>query len=226
MIACEQVFNLLLDMATKDVRSGWVDCGLKRTVDICGVIIASPFLLGLLVVLMVLIVCIDKTYPLFSQMRVGKNGVPFRFYKLNTMGSHRSMDISRGANDDRATRLGKILRLTILDEVPQILINVLLGDMALVGPRPLLQTDIDLMKQRLSADDYEKWYRVYTAGRPGWTGKFGLSSRRFKIQSHSYLMARMHHDISYRQTATWWMDVKIVFIHAALPFIVARNHNE
>lgn len=226
MIACGQAFNLLLDMTTEDVSSSWVDCGLKRTVDICGVIIASPFLIGLLAVLMALIACIDRTCPLFSQMRVGKDGVPFRFYKLNTMGSHRSMDIGRGANDDRATRLGKILRLTILDEVPQILINVLLGNMVLVGPRPLLQTDIDLMKQRLSADNYKRWYGAYIAGRPGWTGKFGLSSRRFKIQSHSYLRARMHHDIAYRQTATWWMDVKIVFIHAALPFIVARNHNE
>jgi putative colanic acid biosynthesis UDP-glucose lipid carrier transferase len=213
-------------MATEDVRSGWVDCGLKRTVDICGVIIVSPFLIGLLVVLMVLIACIDRTYPLFSQMRVGKDGVPFRFYKLNTMGSHRSMDISRGANDDRATPLGKILRLMILDEVPQILINVLLGDMVLVGPRPLLQTDIDLMKQRLGASDYEKWYEAYTAGRPGWTGKFGLSSRQFKIQSQSYLMARMRHDIAYRQSATWWMDVKIVFIHAVLPFVGVRNRSE
>jgi lipopolysaccharide/colanic/teichoic acid biosynthesis glycosyltransferase len=163
-------------MARDEARSAWVDCGVKRAVDICGVVVVSPFLVGLLIILMVLIVCIDRAWPLFWQMRVGKDGVPFRFYKLNTMGSNRAMDISRGADDKRATWLGRMLRLTILDEVPQILINVLLGDMVLVGPRPLLQADIDFMKQQLTVDEYTRWYRAYTSGRPGWTGKFGLSS--------------------------------------------------
>lgn len=224
MIAYRQPFALSYDMSNDKECSVWVDSRLKQVGDICTVIFIAPLLVSLLTILMILILCVDRTWPIFWQMRVGRGGTPFKFYKLNTMGRHRAWDISRGANDARATRLGKILRLTILDEVPQILINVLIGNMGLVGPRPLLQADIDLMKKQLSARDYEKWYEVYTAGRPGWTGKFGLASRRFKIHSREYLMARMYHDTTYRRTATWWLDVKIIFIHVALPFVAMRNN--
>jgi len=223
MIAYRQSFALSYDMITDEECSVWVDSRLKQVGDVCAVIIVAPLLIALLIILMILIACIDRTWPLFWQMRIGRSGKPFRFYKLNTMGRYRAVDIGRGAYDTRATRLGKILRLTILDEVPQILINVLMGNMVLVGPRPLLQADIDLMRQRLGADDYMRWYKAYIAGRPGWTGKFGLSSRRFKMHSMEYLTARMYHDINYRRTATWWMDIKTVLTHAVLPFVDVKN---
>jgi lipopolysaccharide/colanic/teichoic acid biosynthesis glycosyltransferase len=210
-------------MTTSEKTSAWVDCGLKRTLDVCGVIVASPLLVGLILACMLLIACVDRATPLFCQMRVGKNGIPFRCYKLNTMGRHRSFEVSRGANDERATRLGRWLRWAILDEVPQIFINVLLGDIALVGPRPLLQADVDLMKQRLSHAEFTAWHDAYCAGRPGWTGRFGVSSRRYPMQSDAYLKARHHYDTAYRREATWWMDVKTVCVHAALPFIALRH---
>lgn len=199
--------------------SPWVNSRTKRVVDICLVLVASPILVILIVFLSLLIFCVDHTVPLFHQMRVGKNGVPFKLYKLNTMGNYRSYEVSRGSQDTRATPLGRWLRWMILDEVPQIFINVLLGDLALVGPRPLLQADVDLMRCRLPERDFLEWYRVYRTLKPGWTGKFGVSSRRFRIQSDPYLQARYYHDLDYYRSASLWLDLRIIARHAILPFI-------
>ena len=176
---------------------------------------------------MVLILVIDRTKPLFTQWRVGKDGVPFRFYKLTTLGRHRSAEPSRGSSDERATRLGRVLRWLILDEVPQIAINVLIGNMSLVGPRPLLQADIDLMARRLPPEDFKAWYSAYCSVTPGWTGRFGVSSRRYKIQSDDYLCARKQYDIAYVREANWRMDVRTILVHAVLPFLdVNRSAKE
>jgi lipopolysaccharide/colanic/teichoic acid biosynthesis glycosyltransferase len=200
-------------------RSHWIDSTAKRTFDVCLVVVASPILVAVLLVLSTLIVIVDRSLPLFSQWRVGKNGIPFRFYKLNTMGQHRSENPSGGSGDPRATRLGKLLRWMILDEVPQILINTLKGDMSLVGPRPLLRADIELMRSHLSKEDFSAWFAAYCSVRPGWTGRFGVSSRRFKIHSSSYLHARKKYDIEYIQVASWRMDIRTICVHMTLPFI-------
>lgn len=175
--------------------------------------------------LMVLILVFDQTKPLFTQWRVGKNGVPFRFYKLTTLGKHRSVEPSQGSSDARATRLGRVLRWLILDEVPQIAINVLIGNMSLVGPRPLLQADIDLMAARLSPEDFAAWYAAYSSVTPGWTGRFGVSSRKYKIQSRAYLEARKHCDIAYVREANWRIDVRTILVHAILPFLDVNRSN-
>jgi exopolysaccharide production protein ExoY len=201
------------------IGEAWISSRSKRMVDIIGVLLALPFLILLVLVMIILVVVIDRSTPLFSQSRIGKGGTIFKFYKINTMGRIRSNDYGRGAHDDRATPLGRILRIAILDEVPQILINILRGDMGLVGPRPLLQADVDLMKARLDSVEYERWFAAYSFGRPGWTGKFGLESRRFVTQSDEYLRARLKQDVKYRYEATLRMDIAIIFIHAILPFL-------
>lgn len=203
------------------VKAGeaWITSRSKRFFDIIGVLLALPFLIILILVMVLLVIVIDRSIPLFSQPRMGRGGVIFKFYKINTMGRIRETDYGRGAHDDRATYLGRILRVTILDEVPQILINVLRGDMGLVGPRPLLQADIDLMRARFSSGEYRQWFEAYTFGRPGWTGKFGLESRRFEIQSDTYLKARLKQDVAYRYEANAQMDIAIIFIHAILPYL-------
>ena len=201
------------------LQSGWVNSKAKRSFDVCLVIVSAPFISILLLVLMVLIVLVDWSWPLFCQWRVGKGGAPFRFYKLNTMGRHRSVEISGGSGDKRATRLGRVLRWLILDEVPQIMINVIKGEMSLVGPRPLLQADIELMRRRLTPKKFATWYYAYCSVRPGWTGRFGISSRRFQIHSDAYLQARRYYDIMYVKQASWRMDIWTICAHAILPFI-------
>jgi lipopolysaccharide/colanic/teichoic acid biosynthesis glycosyltransferase len=201
----------------------WDNSLRKTAFDKTSVVIALPFLVSLVAALAILVVCIDRAVPIFYQWRVGKGGKPFKFFKLNTMGRMRFDDCSRGANDPRATWLGKVLRWLILDETPQILINVLNGTMSLVGPRPLLQGDIDLMRQRLSKAEYEEWFAAYCGGLPGWTGRFGVASRKYEIQSDQYLKARHRCDIAYRHEATWWIDIKTILVHAVLPLIALRR---
>lgn len=200
-------------------QNRWIDSPTKQRLDQCAVALLSPVLCVLLLVLALLIIVIDRSYPLFYQMRVGKGGVPFKFYKLNTMQHTRAADISRGTDDGRSSLLGRWLRRTTLDEAPQILINVLKGDMTLVGPRPLLKADVYLMKRRLDSGRFESWYRAYCTTRPGWTGWFGVRSRQLVLHSDEYLHTRSYCDVAYRKHASLWLDIKILCAHATLPYL-------
>lgn len=213
-------------MARTQDTSWWVNSRVKRIADVCAVVIALPWLLLLTGGFMLAILIIDRAKPLIVQRRIGKDGVPFPLTKLTTTGRFRALDPSQGINSPHVTRLGKLLRLTIIDETPQLIVSVLRGDMSVVGPRPLLQVDIDLMKKRLGQREYDEWLAAYTACTPGWTGKFGQASRMFTPQSDAYLRARKLHDISYLQTATPWMDFKIVLVHFKLFYIDLRYRNK
>jgi lipopolysaccharide/colanic/teichoic acid biosynthesis glycosyltransferase len=125
----------------------------KRSFDVFVVLLAAPFLIPIVGILAML-VRLDGGEAFFSQPRVGKNGQSFRLWKLRTMvpdaerclGEHLAADPKAHAewtakqkleNDPRITRLGKYLRKYSLDELPQ-LWNIFVGDMSLVGPRPML----------------------------------------------------------------------------------------
>jgi len=93
---------------------------------------------------------LDSRGPaLFRQTRVGKGGVPFELCKLRTMevGSDRGPDVALSADDPRITRVGAFLRRYSLDELPN-LVNVLRGEMAIVGPRPTIQSQVDRYTER------------------------------------------------------------------------------
>jgi lipopolysaccharide/colanic/teichoic acid biosynthesis glycosyltransferase len=115
---------------------------LKRLIDILGaaalVVVLSPVLL-----LVAVIVVLDVGFPIvFWQMRPGRYGYPFKVYKFRTMRGAHTPDGSRVADPERTSRFGRLLRRYRLDELPQLL-NVLVGDMSFVGPRPLLAADIN-----------------------------------------------------------------------------------
>jgi len=137
----------------------------KRIVDL--VIAAVSIILILAWLIPILGIFIKLTSPgpiLFLQQRTGKNGRPFRCYKLRTM-QHSSTNKFEQAsrNDPRVTSVGKVLRKTNLDEFPQ-LINVLIGDMSIVGPRPhAIQHDAQYWQV---IPDYRERYAV----KPGITG--------------------------------------------------------
>ena len=109
----------------------------KRIIDVILsiVLIATLFIPVLLIVLFIRIE--SNGNPIFKQERIGRHGEPFTMYKLRTMriNSEKSSASFAGANDVRITKLGKFLRRTRIDETPQ-LMNVLIGDMSLIGPRP------------------------------------------------------------------------------------------
>jgi exopolysaccharide biosynthesis polyprenyl glycosylphosphotransferase len=139
-------------------------------------VLVAPLLLGLW-----LLVRWDSAGPgIFRQARAGQHGTTFTMYKLRTMTvdaptrQAELADFNEGAgplfklqNDPRVTRVGRVLRATSLDELPQ-LFNVLKGDMSLIGPRPALPTE---------TDDYDDWIRRRLTVKPGMTGLWQVSGR-------------------------------------------------
>jgi hypothetical protein len=118
---------------------------IRRAIDLLigglGSIVSAP----LVVTLIVLIRLESPGDPLYTQVRVGRDGVPFRIYKLRTMVSgaeFQGAGLAICEGDSRITRLGALLRRTSLDELPN-LWNVVRGEMSIVGPRPTLQHQVD-----------------------------------------------------------------------------------
>ena len=138
---------------------------IKRVFDIVVSVIAGALLLIPMVIIAALI-CIDSKGPaLFCQERLGENGKPFTMYKFRSMHMDAEIDGPQWASKDdgRCTKLGKILRSSRLDELPQLL-NILKGEMSLVGPRP---------ERAYFYDEFEKYipnFRDRLLVRPGLTG--------------------------------------------------------
>ena len=134
---------------------------MKSTFDLAVSFIALPFVLVICALCCIAIRVESKGNPIFSQMRVGKNQRHFILYKLRTMafdtGDHASHKVSAA----QITKVGNFLRKTKLDELPQ-LVNVFLGQMSFVGPRPCLPNQVELV-------NFRSEYGVY-AIRPGITG--------------------------------------------------------
>jgi len=136
---------------------------LEAVIALVGLVVLMPLL-----ILVALVIAVNSGRPvLFSQVRAGRNGIPFVLYKFRTMHRWNSGPLVTSRNDVRVTRVGRFLRKTKLDELPE-LWNVLRGDMSLVGPRPEVPRYVD-MKHPL-------WQLVLKA-RPGITDPTTLSLR-------------------------------------------------
>ena len=176
---------------------------MKRLVDVClslvALVVLSPVLLGA-----ALAVFIDSGAPVFfKQTRVGAGGRLFGMFKFRSMrrdaestGPYFTQD-----NDARITRVGKVIRRTSIDELPQ-LINVLLGDMSLVGPRP----DVPAQKELYSADEWQQRCSV----RPGITGL-----AQALIRSVGTHQDRLALDLRYTREHSAWLDIKIMWLTLA-----------
>lgn len=173
---------------------------LKRIIDfilsLVGIIVLSPLLL-----ILVIAIKVDSKGPVvFTQKRVGKNKKLFSIYKFRTMkiDTPKEMPTHLLKNPDEfITRVGKFLRKTSLDELPQ-LFNILKGDMAIIGPRPALWNQEDLIEERdkYGANDI----------RPGLTGWAQINGRdELEIDIKASL------DRYYVERESFWMDVKCFF---------------
>ena len=181
---------------------------LKRLFDVVtaslALLVALPFL-----VLLLMAVFIDSAgNPFFVQERLGLHGTHFKLLKLRTMvpdAERRRAEIEhlnealpplfKVRNDPRVTRVGRILRATSLDELPQ-LINVLLGDMSIVGPRPRLPYEFSL-------DDPAIIRRLSV--KPGLAGLWQVSGRA-KLDYDEALAL----DLEYIDTWSFWLDMKLI----------------
>jgi len=200
----------------------WFKLFFKRAVDIVGSIIGI-LLLAPVMLMTALIIKVTSPGPvIFSQIRLGKKGIPFKFYKFRSM--HVDMDdkihreyiqnfinghhakINQGdakepfykmKADPRITRIGRFIRKTSIDEIPQFF-NVLKGDMSLVGPRPPLSYE---------AEKYQSWHlRRIVDMKPGITGLWQIAGRSFTEWDDSVRL-----DIRYIQNWSLIMDLKILF---------------
>lgn len=169
---------------------------LKRGFDfvgsLVGLILLTPVIVGL-------IVAIRLTSPgpgVFTQVRVGRNGTPFRCHKLRTMARDTAAVPTHEAAASSITGLGRILRRTKLDELPQ-LVNVLRGEMSFVGPRPCLPSQTELTELRRA--------RGVLAVRPGITG---LAQIRDIDMSDPLRLADV--DAAYVRSATFALDLRIL----------------
>jgi exopolysaccharide biosynthesis polyprenyl glycosylphosphotransferase len=191
----------------------------KRCFDLLGALLA--LVIGApAIALIALLIKLDSPGPiLFRQERIGRNGQPFQMLKFRTMvvdadaAKVQLVALNEGAegffkltDDPRTTRLGCVLRRSSLDELPQ-LVNVLRGQMSLVGPRPLIYEE----DRRISG-----WHRRRLALTPGMTGHWQiLGSSRVPI--HEMVV------IDYLYVANWslWNDVKILL--RTVPYVLARH---
>lgn len=194
---------------SKDSRKFY--CIVKRLFDIC-VSFISLFILSPFMVILGLLIVWDDPHgsPVFHQKRVGKNGKIFRFYKFRSMvvnaealldrlqdKNEKDGPVFKMKNDPRITRMGKWLRRTSLDELPQ-LWNVLIGDMSLVGPRP------PLPKEAEQYNDYQKQRLSVT---PGLTCYWQVQKHRDSVSFQEWVDL----DIKYIRERSILVDLKILF---------------
>ena len=182
---------------------------IKRLIDVVcsfmGVIVLSP----LFIIIAIIIKTTSKGPVFFSQKRVGKNGKEFDMYKFRSMvvnaeelkeklaaQNEMSGPMFKMKDDPRVTKVGKFIRKTSLDELPQ-LWNVLKGDMSLVGPRPSLPKEVA---------QFEEWMYKRLEVKPGLTCYWQVSGRN-NIDFEDWMKL----DIKYVEERSTWVDVKLIF---------------
>lgn len=205
-----------LTLAGKPLRAE--QAAIKRAFDFIGAA-AGIALLSPLLILIALLIRIDSPGPVFfSQRRYGLNRHPFTMYKFRSMRQSASTEPFRQAKrgDDRITRLGRLLRRTSLDELPQ-LFNVLKGDMSLVGPRPHPMELDEAYHEQIS------YYSVRHRIRPGITGWAQVNGFRGETSTIDQMKGRIQHDLHYLNNWSFWLDVQIVLrtVFTAKPYRLA-----
>lgn len=176
---------------------------LKRLIDIIVGISVLPFIMIISIIVWVFILFDDRGHLFYSAPRMGKNGKIFNMLKFRSMKENspdlRNSDGStyNGDSDPRVTKVGRFLRATSIDEIPQFL-NVLLGDMSLIGPRPSLTTT-----------PYEKYNEIRkkrVTVRPGVTGYSQAYFRNSITQDEKF-----EHDCEYVDSISFKNDLNIFF---------------
>ena len=186
---------------------------LKRTIDIIGAIIGIIFLIPLTIgIAIAKVILKDKGPIIYTQNRIGKNGKIFKMYKYRSMvvgadeylekyleeneNARKEYQINKKLKEDpRVTKIGKFIRETSLDEFPQF-INVLKGEMSLVGPRPYLEREIN---------DIGSYYPYIVALKPGITGFWQVTGR-----NDVTFKDRLEMDMEYYNNRSLKLDFKLL----------------
>lgn len=170
----------------------YIKRGLDALLSFCALLVLSPVLL----ILTVLGAVMMKGNPFFTQQRPGKDEKIFRLIKFRTMTCEKDKEGNLLPDEQRLNKYGKLLRSTSLDELPE-LINILVGDMSIVGPRPLLVRYLPRYNE-----EQKRRHEV----RPGLTGYAQANGRNAISWEEKFRL-----DVEYVDHLTFGMDVKIIF---------------
>jgi putative colanic acid biosysnthesis UDP-glucose lipid carrier transferase len=179
----------------------------KRVIDLILSILVTVFLLSWLIPLLAILIKLNSKGPVFFiQLRSGKNNQPFRCIKFRSLRVNSESDSKQvSRNDKRITTLGRILRKTNIDELPQF-INILLGDMSVVGPRP------HMLKH---TEDFSELYGEYMIRhfvKPGLTGWAQVNGYRGEIKDNELLRKRVEFDTWYIENWSTYLDLRIIVL--------------
>lgn len=169
---------------------------LKRVSDFFTAFIALLLLSPFLVIITILLLIANKGKPFFFQKRPGKNEKIFTIVKFKTMNDGKDEVGNLLPDDRRLTKIGKFVRLTSLDELPQ-LFNVLIGDMSLIGPRPLLPQYLSLYSE------FQKRRHLVQPGITGWAQVNGRNAISWTD--------KFNYDVYYVEHISLGLDLKILF---------------
>lgn len=168
---------------------------LKRIIDIFLALFTLLFMLIPMILIAIAIKLESKGPVLFKQQRTGKNGKPFNLYKFRSMAKEN--DVHNFKEKDKITKVGKFIRKTSLDELPQIF-NILKGEMSFIGPRPWIV-------------DYYNNFNAYQKRRvevlPGITGLAQATGR-----NNLTIFEKINYDIKYVDNYSFIMDLKVIFL--------------
>ena len=183
----------------------------KRAFDLAIVFFAFPFALPLTILGIILTLLSSKGGAFFSQERVGRKGKSFKIYKIRTM------VINNGgftqANDSRITPIGKILRFTKIDELPQ-LYNVLIGDMSIIGPRPEIPEYVEKCAEQMP------FFKLRHMIKPGVTGWAQIHIPKATPEDN---IKKLEYDLYYIKRYSLSLDIRIVLQTAKI--ILTLNSN-
>lgn len=189
----------------------------KRLIDLCIALIALPFLVLVFIIFAPIIYFTDKGPVFYNASRIGKDGKLFKMYKFRSMYVNapdiRLADGStyNGEDDPRVTPIGRFMRKTSIDELPQIL-NILVGHMSLIGPRP----DPPDWLERYPDD-----IRIFLTVRPGITG---YSQAYFRNSADGE--EKMQNDAYYARNISLWLDIKIFFKTIATVLMAENTYKD
>ena len=186
---------------------------MKRLIDVIlcsiGIIILSPVFL-----ITALLIKLESKGPIiFKQERLGKNGNIFKIYKFRSMCVGAGSGVYSGKNDSRVTKVGKIIRATSIDELPQFF-NILKGDMSIIGPRPALT--YHPWKYEEYNDEQKHMFDI----RPGVTGWAQINGRK-EVE----WPRRIELNVWYVRNVSFLLDIKIFFMTIFKVFTNADNEN-
>lgn len=182
----------------------------KRAFDIISSLIVLILTSPILIFVAIAIRLESKGSIIFGHMRIGKDGIPFKVYKFRSMYEN-ATEIFEGFteeqkkeyyknfkldNDPRITKVGNFIRKTSLDELPQ-LINIIKGDMSVVGPRPIVEKEIE---------KYGTYFKKVFSVQVGLTGYWQANGR-----SNTTYDERVEMDVYYVDNRSFWLDMKIIF---------------